>query len=188
MNLPNAITLSRLVLTAACFVLLELIPDVADPSAVMAWWAFAIFVVSAATDFVDGWVARRFGQVTAFGRVADPFVDKILICGALICLLRFPVATGYLATWMVVVIVAREFLVTAIRGLAESSGIAFPADRIGKIKMIAQCVTVAALLTLVAGTRFWETVAAWGIWVTLALTVWSGAHYVWKARGLLRAS
>lgn len=188
MNLPNTITLGRLLLTAACFVLLELVADVTAPSAVMVWWSFAIFVVAAATDFVDGWVARRFGQVTAFGRIADPFVDKILICGVLISLLRFPAATEILTTWMVVVIVAREFLVTAVRGLAESSGIEFPADRIGKIKMIAQCVTAGALLTLVAGTRIWHPVAAIGIWVTLVLTVWSGGHYVWKARALLKTS
>lgn len=188
MNLANAITLGRLVLTAACFVLLELVADVTRPDGVLVWWAFVVFVVAAATDFVDGWIARRLGQVTPFGRVADPFVDKILICGVLIGLLRFPAATSYLAHWMVVVIVAREFLVTAIRGLAESSGIAFPADRIGKIKMVAQSCTAGALLTLCAGTTIWAPVAAVGIWVTLVLTVWSGAHYCWKARALLRAA
>src|SRR5690606_12974479 len=112
---------------------------------------------------------------------------KILICGVLISVLRFPAATEYLTTWMVVVIVAREFLVTAVRGLAESSGIAFPADGLGKVKMVVQCCTAGALLTVRAGTTAWSWLAAIGVWLTLALTVWSGAHYVWKARRLLRA-
>lgn len=188
MNLPNAITLGRLVLTVACVALLEACGAASAPSTTPVWIAFWIFVVAAASDFVDGWLARRNGQVTPFGRVADPFVDKVLVCGVLISLLRFPAAGEYLATWMVVVIVAREFLVTAVRGLAESQGIAFPADRLGKIKMIAQAFTAGALITLVAGTTFWRWLAAVGIWVSLALTLWSGANYVWKARHLLRAS
>ncbi len=181
MNLPNAITLGRLGLTVVSLALLELAGDGAAPKAKLVWIAFSIFVVAAASDFVDGWLARRSGQVTAFGRVADPFVDKVLVCGALIALLRFSRATEVLAGWMVIVIVAREFLVTAVRGLAESQGIAFPADRLGKLKMIVQAVSVAALITMVAGTEFWRPVASIGIWVALALTVWSGANYTWKA-------
>ncbi|MDA0373869.1 MAG: CDP-diacylglycerol--glycerol-3-phosphate 3-phosphatidyltransferase [Planctomycetota bacterium] len=188
MNLPNTITLARLLLTAACFVLLELAGPGTEPSSAPVWAAFWIFVVAAVSDFFDGWLARRNGQVTAFGRVADPFVDKILICGVLTCLLRFPIATEHMSTWMVVVILGREFLVTAVRGLAESEGVEFGADGLGKVKMVVQCCTAGALLTLVAGSTFWTPVAAYGIWATLVLTVWSGVHYVWKARGLLRAS
>jgi CDP-diacylglycerol--glycerol-3-phosphate 3-phosphatidyltransferase len=187
-NLPNTITLGRLVSTAACIVLLETVADPVNADPTLIWWALAIFVISAATDFVDGWLARRFGQVTAFGRVADPFVDKILICGVLISLLRFPAATQYLTNWMVSVIVAREFLVTAVRGLAEAAGLAFGADWIGKLKMVAQCVTAGALLTLVAGSTMWAWLANAGVWISLVLTIWSGVHYVWKARALLRTS
>jgi CDP-diacylglycerol--glycerol-3-phosphate 3-phosphatidyltransferase len=187
-NLANAITLSRLLLTAVCFLLLELATEVRSPDAGLVWAAFWVFVFSAVTDFVDGYVARKLGQVTPFGRIADPFVDKILICGVLIALLRFPAATALLGHWMVVVIVAREFLVTAVRGLAESQGVEFPADRLGKLKMVVQCATAGALLTMVAGARIWEPVASVGIWLTLVLTVWSGGNYVWKARRLLRAS
>ncbi len=187
MNLPNWITIGRLLLTAVLIVLLELPGDPSVVPAALAWTAFGLFLVAAGTDFVDGWVARRYGQVTPFGRVADPFVDKVLICGALISLLRYPVCAEILRSWMVVVIVAREFLVTTVRGYAESQGHAFPADRLGKYKMVAQCVAVAALLTMAAGTQFWRSVAVIGIWVTLLLTVWSGVQYVWKARRLLRA-
>jgi CDP-diacylglycerol--glycerol-3-phosphate 3-phosphatidyltransferase len=86
-----------------------------------------------------------------------------------------------------VIVIAREFLVTAIRGLVESSGRPFPADRLGKWKMVAQCWTVGALMTLAAGTEFWRWAAVLGLWVSLVLTVVSGANYVWKARTILFA-
>ena len=184
MNLPNLITLSRLVMTAGCFVCLELTTP-GSPEPRLVWWAFWLFVVAAATDYVDGWIARRWGMVTPLGRVADPFADKVLICGLLVVLLKFDRVTAIMDTWFVVVVIAREFLVTTIRGLAESMGHAFPAERLGKWKMVAQCITAGALLTLVAGTETFETVASVGLWVTLVLTVLSALQYVYRARGLL---
>jgi len=186
-NLPNSITLGRLAVTVATFVCLELVPDPASPSTTLVWVAFALFLLAAVTDFLDGYLARRFQMVTAFGRVADPFADKILIVGTLVILLKFPAASQLLTTWYVVVIVAREFLVTAVRGLVEASGTPFPADRLGKYKMVAQCWTCAALLTLVAGTEIFYWAALGGLWVSLVLTVVSGAGYVWKARKVLFA-
>ena len=188
MNVPNLITLSRLVITALCVVSLELIPEPARPDPVLAWMAFGTFVFAAATDFVDGYLARALGQVTTFGRVADPFVDKVLICGTFVILLKFEAVQEFLPNWLVVVIIAREFLVTSVRALAEAAGIPFPADWLGKLKMVVQSVTAAALLTLVAGTRFWTWVAEPGIWLSLVITVWSGLAYCWKARTLLRPS
>lgn len=185
MNLPNLITLARLVLTAAVFVCLEAFVDPAQPGPAAVWIAFALFLVAAITDFVDGWLARRWQMVTAFGRVADPFADKVLIAGSLVTLLQFPAATTVLTTWYVVIVVAREFLVTAIRGVVEASGRPFPADRLGKWKMVSQCWTVAALLTMVAGSDVWVWAARWGFWISLVLTVVSGLNYVWKARDVL---
>ena len=187
-NLPNLITLSRLILTIACFACLELVADPLRPAATLGWTACALFVIAAATDFLDGWFARAWGQVTQLGRVADPFVDKILICGVFIVLLRFPRVLEVMPSWFVVVVVAREFLVTTLRGLAEGSGIPFPADRLGKWKMVAQCILAGALLTMVAGTDLFRPLAVVLLWVTLALTVVSGAAYTWKARGLLFAA
>ena len=186
MNLPNLITLARLLLTAACFVCLELTRPEA-PQTNLVWWAFALFVLAASTDFVDGWLARRLGMVTAFGRVVDPFADKVLVCGVLVILLEFPAALAVMDSWFVVVVLTREFLVTTIRGLAESQGIAFPAERLGKYKMVAQCVTASALLTLVAGTTLFREVAVVFLWVTLVLTIASGAQYVYRARTILFA-
>ena len=199
MNLPNTITLLRLVLTAGVFVCLELYEPSRDlilyhaggplPREVPAlvWVAFVFFLIAAFTDFLDGYLARKWNLVTAFGRVADPFADKVLIAGSLVTLLQFPAATTVLTTWYVVVVIAREFLVTAIRGVVEASGKPFPADQLGKWKMVSQCWTVGALLTMVAGSETFVWAAQWGFWVSLLLTVVSGANYVWKARSILFA-
>lgn len=187
MNLPNCITVSRLVFTAAVFVCLEAMGDPLHPDKALAWLSFVLFLIAAFTDFLDGWLARRWQMVTAFGRVADPFADKVLIAGSLVTLLQFPVVTDNhtLTTWYVVIVIAREFLVTAIRGVVEASGRPFPADRLGKWKMVAQCWTVGALMTMVAGTDIWVWAAVWGFWVSLVLTIVSGLNYVWKARDVL---
>lgn len=183
MNVPNLITMGRLVVTVACFVLLAFLQH--DPPAVYVWWAFGLFLFAAITDFVDGWLARRWQQVTQFGRIADPFADKILVCGTLIMLVEFPVTAAILPGWVVVVVVARELLVTTLRASAEAAGHPFPADRIGKWKMIAQCVAASALLTVLAGTRVFELTAVIAVWLSLVLTVVSGLHYVSKATRLL---
>jgi CDP-diacylglycerol--glycerol-3-phosphate 3-phosphatidyltransferase len=186
-NVPNTITLSRLLVTAGTFVCLEVAGEPAQPEPPLVWVAFALFLVAAVTDFLDGYLARKWQMVTAFGRVADPFADKVLITGSLVVLLKFPAATAVLTTWYVVIVIAREFLVTAVRGLVEASGRPFPADRLGKWKMVSQCWTTAALITLVAGTQYWHWAAVLGFWVSLVLTVVSGVNYVWKARDILFA-
>jgi CDP-diacylglycerol--glycerol-3-phosphate 3-phosphatidyltransferase len=179
------ITTARLVITVLVFVCLQLSVGAGDLAAGFVWAAFVLFLLAAFSDFLDGYLARKWNLVTAFGRVADPFADKILITGSLIMLLQFPAATQVLTTWYVVVVVAREFLVTAVRGVVEASGQPFGADRLGKYKMVAQCWTVGALLTMVAGTDFWVWAAVSGYWVSLLLTVVSGANYVYKARKIL---
>ena len=184
MQLPNTITLGRLVIAVASFVALEL-AGVNAVDAALVWLAFGLFILAAATDFLDGYLARLWHQVTPLGRVLDPLADKVLTCGAMILLLKFPAASAVQPDWLVVVVVAREFLVTAVRGAAEASGHPFPADRLGKAKMIVQCVSCAGLMTLVAGTRFWYGVTLVATWLAFALAVVSGINYCWKARMLL---
>lgn len=184
-NLPNWITASRIVITVGCFLCLLTMPDPKAPSSVMGWWAFGLFILAAVTDFFDGYLARSLHQVTAFGRVVDPFADKLLICGSMIILLEFPAALAFMPTWFVVVVVARELLVTTLRGVSEAAGVPFPADPTGKLKMVVQCVTVSALLSLVAGTETFIFYAEWGVWATLILTVYSGINYLWRARAVL---
>ena len=110
LNVPNVLTAARLVLAIVVFVLLQL----HEPNFLA---AFVIFVLAAATDWVDGYWARRFGQVTQVGRVFDPFVDKIIICGAFILLAAEP--RSGIAPWMAVLVVARELLVTGLGGGVE---------------------------------------------------------------------
>ena len=184
MNVPNLITLSRLAVTVVCFACVGL-AGAENPDATLMWWAFGLFIFAAATDFFDGYLARRRGEVTTFGRVVDPFADKVLVCGGLVMMLEFEAARAMIGTWVVVLILAREFLVTTIRGLAESQGHAFPAERLGKYKMVAQCVLVSGLMSLVAGTRVFEGVTLVSLWLTLVLTVVSAVQYVYRARGIL---
>ena len=187
MNIPNMITMIRLVMTVFVFVLLELHAGAPaeEQTTVLPWIAFSLFMVAAVSDFLDGYLARKWNMVSAFGRIADPFADKILISGTMISLLHFEVATAVLTHWYVVVVIAREFLVTAIRGYVESTGHAFGADRLGKWKMVSQCWTVAAVLSMVAGSKLWVWAAVGGFWVSLVLTVVSGLNYCVKARALI---
>jgi len=189
LNLANLITVSRLVVTVAVLVCLELAGEPGQLTSWMIWAAFWMFLYAALSDFADGWIARKYGLVTSLGRVIDPFADKFLICGTWICLLRVapdcaPLAP-FLQTWMIVVVIAREFLVTTLRGVAEAQGVAFPADRLGKVKMVMQCAVVCAQLTMVAGSQTFALVGTWGMLLTVAVTVISGMGYILKARPVL---
>ena len=163
--------------------------------------AFVLFVIAASTDWVDGWWARRFQQVTQLGRILDPFCDKIIICGTFILLAvemdPFP-WTMRIAGWMAVVVVGREMLVTALRSFIEQSGGDFSAKMAGKLKMVLQCVAVgAALIALriaapdpaAAG----ESVPMWlaatltvSVWAAVVLTVYSGLEYIIAAAKFIR--
>lgn len=154
--------------------------------------SFWLFIVIAATDFLDGWLARRGNLVTAFGRIADPFVDKVLVIGAMVFLAVMDWSRVWFPAWIVVVIVAREFLVTGIRGYVESLGMQFPADWFGKVKMVVQCTAIATVIGLFAFRwPAWcrDALAVMGhifVWGTLLTTVGSGTSYVLKTRRLLQ--
>ena len=160
LQLPNAITLLRLVLAAAFFSLLNAF-RYPEQGVLWANLAIAVFILAAVSDWLDGWLARRWNAVSPFGRIMDPFCDKVLILGAFIYLAGprfivpgwvqndhfYTVATG-VYPWMVVLILARELLVTSIRGVVESSGGSFAAQQLGKIKMVIQSVAVPVILFL----------------------------------------
>ncbi|MBL8899978.1 MAG: CDP-diacylglycerol--glycerol-3-phosphate 3-phosphatidyltransferase [Planctomycetes bacterium] len=202
-TLPNTITVLRLVLAVALFVLLAFEPRVADQTWLAAgeqglrtegFAALLLFVIAAASDALDGWLARRYGWTSAFGRVADPFVDKILVCGALVFLCSNPLMAPFVPPWFVVVLIGREFLVTGLRGFVESKGVAFPADRLGKLKMVLQCVLISLVLWRFASEARPHEAGGWSsaaiavsLWLTLLLTVGSGVQYVYRARRILFA-
>lgn len=201
---PNAITVGRLFLAVLFFVLLNLHAGPRYFAAEM-WVSFTVWLVAVFSDAVDGYLARAWHVESAFGRVVDPFVDKIMVAGAFVFFCspaflsplvhgRFHAAdiqqvTG-VAPWMAVVIIAREFLVTGIRGLAESRGIDFRAAWSGKIKMIVQSTTVAIItgeLALQAqhGYTRWlfllTPLRELAIYLTVIITIFSALGYIMKA-------
>jgi len=188
---PNRITLLRFLGSLVLFLVFSLVGDELDRSARYAGLAFWLFIAIAATDYLDGYLARRGNLITSFGRIADPFVDKVLVIGAMVYLAVLQWSHHWFPAWIVVAVVAREFLVTGIRGYVESQGLAFPADWFGKIKMIVQCVAIAVVLAIqafdwpVVLRGFLEYAAHVFVWGTLVTTVGSGTSYVLKTRRLL---
>ena len=195
MNLPNAITLSRLVLTAAfvLFVALE------------ATWghitALILFMIAAISDFVDGWLARKMNLVTPLGKLLDPLADKILVCAAFV----FLTAEGVCPVWITALIIGREFLVTGLRQIAIEAGQVLAADNLGKWKTTFQLIyLIAGLIWLTfetmakvpASLKFLHTLTSpWGenawlmpitLGIAVALTVISGWNYLWSSRYLLK--
>lgn len=183
-NIPNRISMARLVLSIVVFILIPLSQY---------WLALVIFVIAAATDWVDGWWARKFNQVTKLGRILDPFCDKILICGVFILLAEEMVEFPWymrITAWMAVIVVGRELLVTAIRSVVEQSGGDFSAKMAGKLKMWFQCFAAVACLwalELSDGSAS-ATLPNWlvvvmvaSIWLALISTVYSGWGYVQSA-------
>jgi CDP-diacylglycerol--glycerol-3-phosphate 3-phosphatidyltransferase len=154
MGWANRLTIARGGLAVALWVLLGMVAAGREDHAELWWTAFALFVTAAGTDSLDGWIARRRNEVSVFGRIADPFVDKMLILGSLCFLLAIPGVPAIFPPWVAVVIVTRELLVTALRGMVEGSGKNFQAGVWGKSKMLLQCLAVGAVLLHGAGIEW----------------------------------
>ena len=185
MTVANKITVSRFAITIVYFVLLGLCGREADST--LLYIAFFLFLAAVIGDGLDGYYARKYHQETNFGRIADPFVDKIMICGSFVFFLGIPALKEVVASWMVVVILAREFLVTAIRSAAEAQGIPFHASGWGKTKMIVQSFVVATAVFYAAWVHHLEWATAVMrvlIWITLGVTAISGVLYMIEARRL----
>lgn len=191
---PNRITAMRFVGSLVLFLILSLVGEDLDSHTLYANLAFWLFLLIAATDYLDGYLARRGNQITNFGRIADPFVDKVLIIGAMVYLSVLDWSRPWFPAWIVVIVLAREFLVTGIRGYVESLGLAFPADWFGKIKMVVQCIAIGIALGIHAFPwpeplhRFLEVSAYVFVYGTLLTTVGSGTSYVLKTRRILAGS
>ena len=195
-NLPNAITVSRLVLTGI-FVAAVGFPG--NPGYAIALVAFS---VAAATDWLDGYLARKMGLVTPLGKLLDPLADKILVCAAFVFFSAQPVGGYHCPVWVTALIIAREFLVTGLRQIAVEAGQVLAADGLGKWKTTFQlvfCITGLVWLTFSAMPdpgatggllRDLANPAGWlrplSLWTAVALTLISGSNYVWGCRNLLR--
>lgn len=175
MNLPNSLTLGRIFLAPLLVVVLLTSSSTWEPFGVAKeLLAAGIFAVASLTDWADGYLARRRKQVTGLGQWMDPLADKLLVTAALVSLAQM----GLAASWMVVVILGREFAVTLLRAVAHARGQALPASPIGKLKMVAQ---VVAILALILGGRADSTLHALGtlaLWgATLAALVSAAEYY-----------
>jgi CDP-diacylglycerol---glycerol-3-phosphate 3-phosphatidyltransferase len=188
-NVPNQLTCLRILLSVLLFALIAYGCYVA---------ALVTFIIAALTDWLDGYWARKFNQITTLGRILDPFADKVIVCGTFIFLAVAPAMLAEpwgLRAWMVAVIVCRELLVTALRSFLEERGSDFSANMSGKLKMVLQSVAAAASLAYLNFRQpletggflpapdwvWWLTVLS--IWSAVVLTIYSGAVYVgiaWK--------
>ena len=190
MNLPNQLTVLRLILTFAIVGIL---------SSGMPWAksiSLIFFCIASFTDFLDGYIARKKGLITNFGKLMDPLADKVLMCGGFVLL----TSVDLIPAWIVVVILAREFLVTGLRLVASAEGVVLAAESLGKYKTVFQIITIIYFLLYLATD---EPVFAWVkplfawkpagiailgnglIYISLALTVLSGLSYALKNRKLL---
>jgi CDP-diacylglycerol--glycerol-3-phosphate 3-phosphatidyltransferase len=194
-NLPNQLTIARLLLSIVFFVLLGL-----ETSHRFELWdvrpilnaSILVFALAVVTDFLDGYLARKWELTSTFGRIADPFADKIVVCGGFVMLTG--VSPGLVGQWFAVVILFREFLVSGLRSFLESRGVAFGAARSGKLKMVVQSIAIPAVIFYEANlskaqgsfqvTFYWCTVGLLGL--TLILTVGSCYGYVLRAVRLIR--
>jgi CDP-diacylglycerol--glycerol-3-phosphate 3-phosphatidyltransferase len=188
MNWANRLTLSRLLLTVLFVAALSSSWEYARTSALV------IFLIAGLTDFVDGEIARRYGFITNFGKLMDPLVDKIMIAAAFISLVPLKAVPAWAAT----TIVARDFLITGLRMMATAQGQILPAERLGKQKTSWQVITVIFFLALLSASelRHGDTTATWWfrawnqagpvlVWITVALTIYSGVGYAWRHRKLI---
>jgi CDP-diacylglycerol---glycerol-3-phosphate 3-phosphatidyltransferase len=187
-NLPNQLTFLRLMLSVVLFCFI-------------AWGYYmtslGLFIVAAGTDWLDGYFARKYNEVTTLGRILDPFADKVIVCGTFIFLLAEPVMLNVpwgLRPWMIVAIVGRELLVTALRSFIEDRGSDFSAKMSGKLKMVLQCVAAGVCLFYLSYPKpQTEHAAGWcwlllvgSVWSAVILTVYSGLIYIRAAVKLLR--
>jgi len=182
LNLPNLITATRLGLSVVLFSMISL----------GNWWiaSAALFVVAASTDALDGYLARRYQQITVLGRILDPFVDKVIVCGSFVFLLekQGPADSGVNA-WMVIIIIGREMFVSSLRGILEKQGKDFSASFSGKLKMTLQCVAVTVCLLSLSPDLGWTwlpVVRDVLLWIAVLVTVWSGLVYLIRGFALLR--
>jgi CDP-diacylglycerol--glycerol-3-phosphate 3-phosphatidyltransferase len=170
-NLPNQLTSLRILLAAIMFGLID---------REYFWASFVLFVVASGTDWLDGYFARKYGLVTTLGRILDPFADKVIVCGTFIYLVSLPptaMVPWGLRAWMVVVLVGRELLVTALRSFLEDRGSDFSAQMSGKLKMVFQCVAAGTGLFVLGYLQSHPSLTpvslpGW-LWLTLVISTWT---------------
>ena len=170
MNLPNKLTTLRMILVPVFIVLYLLGYSIP---------ALVVFVVASFTDYLDGYLARKYNLVTDYGKIMDPLADKLLVTSALVCMVQ----TALVPAWMVIVILAREFAITGLRAVAAGQGKVIAAAWSGKIKTVTQMIAVIFLLLhnwpfSLIGIPFDRIM----LWIAVIMTIYSGCEYIYKNR------
>ena len=169
MNLPNKLTVIRMILIVP-FVFIML-TDICGPMS--KWIALAIFVIASLTDLLDGKIARKYNLVTNFGKFMDPLADKLLVCAAMICLVEM----GKIPSWVVIIIISREFIISGFRLIASDNGIVIAASYWGKFKTVFQMAMVILMIADIAALNLVTQIV---MWIALVLTGISLVDYLKK--------
>ncbi|MDO4305277.1 MAG: CDP-diacylglycerol--glycerol-3-phosphate 3-phosphatidyltransferase [Eubacteriales bacterium] len=175
MNTPNKLTVARMILVP--FLVIFLLTEWGGDA--NRYISLGIFVIASITDWFDGYLARKNNLVTNFGKFMDPLADKLLVCSALICLVEL----DKLEAWIVIIIIAREFIISGFRLIAAENGIVIAANYWGKFKTVSQMVMI-ILLILDFGGAF-DVLETVFIWLSLALTIVSLVTYIAQNRNVL---
>ncbi len=191
MNLPNQITTARFLIALILFILLSYLNTASLSPSQYSWImdiSLGLFLIGAITDFLDGYIARKYNMVSTFGRIADPFVDKIIVCGAFIFLIPL---TPLVSAWMVVIIIGREMLVSALRSFMEGQRIPFGAQSAGKFKMVLQCVAISVVFLYLSHFKtipYLGWIVSGILWFTVFVTIGSAYFYIRKAAQIIKTS
>ncbi|MCR4808068.1 MAG: CDP-diacylglycerol--glycerol-3-phosphate 3-phosphatidyltransferase [Lachnospiraceae bacterium] len=177
MNLPNRLTVLR-VLMIPIFVFFML-TDI--PAGFGKWVALFLFIAASITDMLDGKIARKRNLITNFGKFMDPLADKLLVCSALVCL----VEKGALASWIVIIIISREFIISGFRLVASDRGVVIAASWWGKVKTVFQMIMIGILIADIDHI-FFRVLSYIAIWIALILTVVSLVDYIYKNKDVLK--
>lgn len=176
MNTPNKLTIARVIMIP--FFVTFLMYDIAGDAG--KWIALVIFIAASITDTLDGYIARKYHLVTNFGKFMDPLADKLLVCSALICF----TATGKLAAWITIIIIAREFIISGFRLVAADNGIVIAASYWGKFKTVSQMIMIILMIMDIQNAAF-QTLITVFIVIAVALTLISLADYIMKNKQVL---
>ena len=160
MNLPNKLTILRVAMIPF-FVLFMLFPVMGEADK---WIALVLFIVASLTDMLDGHIARKYNLITNFGKFMDPLADKLLVCSALICLVEL----GRIASWIVIVIIAREFIISGFRLIASDNGVVIAASYWGKFKTTFQMIMICLMIANLEPLQLFTDIV---MWIALILTV-----------------
>ena len=174
MNLPNKLTMFRVILIPffVVFLLVDITP--ADN-----WIALAIFIVASLTDMLDGMIARKYNLITNFGKFMDPLADKLLVCSALVCLVELE----RIPAWVVIIIIAREFIISGFRLIASDNGVVIAASYYGKFKTTFQILMICLMIADIEEISMFTMIV---MWIAVILTVVSLIDYLVKNKDVMK--